>query len=498
MQASRRGVLGATILGSSMVFIDGTLVNVILPKLQETFHATGAQIQWVVEAYTLFLSALILVGGALGDRYGRKRIYEYGTFIFVAASIACGLSRTLWQLTLARAIQGIGGALLTPGSLAIINAVFPEKERGRAIGTWSGSSAMATALGPVLGGYLSDNFSWRWAFFINVPIAALTIALSRKFLPTDCKETGTEALDLPGALTSTLGLTGLTVALIEAGRVGLRNGMVSGLLVASVVLLALFLLIEARNPRAMMPFELFRARQFSGANAFTLFLYAAMGAAFYFLPFYLIQIQGFTAIQAGAANLPFIAIMFVFSRWTGGLYDRVGARIPLTIGALIAGTGLVLLGALSNSNASYWRAFFPGIATFGLGVALCVSPLTTAALGAIPVERSGVASGINNSVARCGGLLAVAVATLLMLSTFRHHLREELEPLPIDARIKNALIVDSSQLAALSVPETAPAALKPLARRSIELAYVRSFKEIMFFAAILTFAAAGVAFFALR
>ncbi len=494
---NRNAVLAATILGSSMVFIDSTVVNVILPRLQVELHVTGVQIQWVVAAYLLFLSSLILLGGALGDRFGRRVVFEAGIVVFALASVGCGLSRTLWQLTLARSVQGIGGALLTPGSLAIINACFPGAERGKAIGTWSGFTAITTALGPVLGGWLSDNFSWRWVFFINVPLAIITLLITREFVPELRPEAAGPACDLKGAAASTLGLGGVTLGLVEAARAGIQSPYVWIAFLGGLILLLLFLRIESASPAPMLPLSLFRSQVFSGANTLTLLLYGGFGAVFYFLPFNLIQVQGFTATQAGAANLPFVLIIFLLSRWSGSLYDRFGARLPLTIGPLLVACGFLLLGYLPGVHSRYWASVFPGIAVFALGMAICVPSLTTAVLTAAPVERSGIASGVNNAMARLGTLLAVAGMTLFMFFSFDRHLQTDLGPLAVNPEIKRQLLAQSRSLAALEIPSGDPR-VKFLLTQVVDESYLRSFSEVTLIAAMLALSGAFVGFAKLK
>ncbi|MBC7693098.1 MAG: MFS transporter [Methylotenera sp.] len=490
---NRLGILTATILGSSMVIMDSTVVNVILPRLQTEFQVSADQIQWVVEAYFLFLSALILLGGALGDRFGRKCIFQLGTVLFIAASLGCALAGSLLQLTVARALQGIGGALLTPGSLAIINATFPKAERGRAIGTWAGFSAITSALGPVLGGWLTEEFSWRSVFLLNLPLGLLTLHFARKFVPANCGESeksGRSRLDYRGALTSTFGLAGITFGLIESSRLGFQDPRVFGSLGAGALLLAHFLWLELRTPSPLLPPELFRSRAFTGANFSTFLLYGALGGVFFFLPFNLIQVQGFTPTQAGAANLPFVLILFILSRWTGGFHDRYGPRYPLVGGSLIAGVGFLLLGFLPGllagptGQAGYWSAFFPGLIVFGIGMSFCVSPLTTAVLESVPTEHSGVGSGINNAIARFAGLIAIAVMTLLILRSFKIHLKSELLHAP-----NAAILARASELAALDAPE---------ARVEIRRAYLASFRELMGLSFLLALGSALCAFFTLK
>src|SRR5438552_13348044 len=310
-------VLAATILGSSMVFIDGTVVNVALPALQTNLNATVTDVQWVVEAYALFLAALLLLGGSLGDHFGRKRIYTIGVVLFALASVWCGLSPSIHQLIAARAVQGVGGALLVPGSLAIISATFGEDERGQAIGTWSGSTAITTALGPVMGGWLIEHVSWRAVFFLNVPLALIVLALVFLFMPESRDEEETGKLDLTGAALATISLGAIVYGLIESSRLGFHIPVVIVALSSSLIFLFAFVIVEARRRHPMMPLGLFRARNFTGANLLTLFLYAALAGTLFFLPLNLIQVQGYSATAAGAASLPFILIMFLLSGWSG-------------------------------------------------------------------------------------------------------------------------------------------------------------------------------------
>jgi EmrB/QacA subfamily drug resistance transporter len=469
-------VLAATILGSSMVFIDGTVVNVALPALQKSLKATVADVQWIVESYALFLAALLLVGGALGDRFGRKRIFSLGVVLFALASVWCGFAPGVNQLIFARAVQGIGGALLVPGSLAIISASFSKEKRGQAIGTWSGFTAITAAVGPVLGGWLIENVSWRAIFFINVPLAAVVLALVFRHVPESRDEDGAYGLDWVGAALATVSLGAIVYGLIESSQAALIGGAVS---------LAAFLLVEKRGSHPMLPLSLFRSRDFSGANLLTLFLYSALAGMFFFLPMNLIQVQGYTATAAGAATLPFILIMSVLSRWSGGLVKRFGARTPLVIGPAVAALGFALF-LRPGVGGSYWTTFFPAVVVLGLGMAVSVAPLTTAVMNAVESNRAGIASGVNNAVSRTAGLLAIAVLGLVMLHGFNRGLdrRSAGLNLPASERVK---------LGAAEAPASADPGTRQAVKHAVAEAFVDGFRRVMLIAAVLALLSSGVA-----
>ena len=475
-QAKGSWILTATILGSSMVFIDGTVVNVALLALQSKLNATVVDVQWVVEAYALFLAALLLTGGSLGDHFGRKRIYVIGVSLFALASIWCGLAPDINQLILARAAQGIGGALLVPGSLAIITNCFDEEHRGQAIGTWSGFTAITAAIGPVLGGWLIENVSWRAIFFINGPIAVIVLALVFFHVP-ESRDEESRGLDWVGAVLATVSLGAIVFGLIESTRFGFSHPTIIAALVGGVVTLILFLLLEYRQQNPMLPLSLFRSRDFSGANLLTLFLYTALSGALFFLPLNLIQVQGYTSTAAGAALLPFILLMFLLSRWSGGLIKRYGAKLPLVIGPLVVAVGFVLF-MLPSVGGSYWTTFFPAVVVLGLGMAISVAPLTTTVMSSVKENRAGIASGINNAVSRTAGLLAVAIFGLVMLQGFNRHLNHSLSSLPISAELKAEIDKQRVRLADVDLPAEVEPSLKTKLDQAISESFVSGFRRV--------------------
>lgn len=493
---ARTWILVATILGSSMAFIDSTVVNVALPAVQGTFNATAVDVQWVVESYGLFLGALILVGGSLGDLLGRRLIFTLGVAIFALASAACGAATSIHQLILARSVQGLGAALLVPGSLAIISTAFDEKSRGQAIGTWSGFTAITTAIGPVLGGWLVEHASWRWVFLINLPLAAAVIAISLWQIP-ETRRAGAGRVDWTGALLATIGLGGLVVGFMESVNLGWKTPLVFGGLIAGAGCLAAFVYVESRAASPMLPLTLFQSRSFSGANLLTLFLYSAVGIFFFLFPLNLIQVQGYSATAAGGAMLPLILLMFLLSRWSGGLVARYGPRTPLIVGPLIAAVGFVLF-ALPSVGQIYWTAFFPAVIVLGFGMAVTVAPLTTVVMNSVSQDRVGAASGINNAVARVAGVLAIAVLGVVMVKAFSSQLSHSLEHLSLSTGVLRQLKADAIKLAGLQVPD----ALDPGTRSTVELlvkhAFVSGFRIVILICAGLSVASAAVAWAMIR
>ena len=418
--AAGRGTLLAAILASGMVFLDSTVVNVALPRLGAELDATVAGLQWTVNGYLLMLAAFVLLGGALGDRFGRRRVFLLGVVWFAAASVLCGLAQGTGWLVAARFLQGAGGALLTPGSLSVLQASFHPDDRGRAIGTWSGLSGVSTALGPLLGGWLIDTLSWRWIFFVNLPLAVGVVLAALRWVPESRDEEvsrtggGRRRFDVAGALLGALALGGVTYALIDAPARGLDSPAVLAAAVLGVVAVVVFVLVERRRgDTAMLPTGLFSSRLFSVLNVFTVVVYAALGGFTFFLAVYLQNVVGWSALLTGLATVPMTVLLLVGSPRAGALSARIGPRLPLTVGPVIAAVGLLLLRRV-GPGASYWVDVLPGVALFGAGLTLVVAPLTTSVLGAVSDRFAGVASGFNNAASRAGGLLAVAALPLLV------------------------------------------------------------------------------------
>jgi EmrB/QacA subfamily drug resistance transporter len=473
-----------------MAFIDSTVVNVAIPALQDSFQANIVEVQWVVESYALLLSALILVGGSLGDHFGRRRIFLAGVILFAAASALCGLSRTIQQLIVYRAIQGAGAALMVPGSLAIISASFDEQSRGRAIGTWSGFTAITTALGPVFGGWLIQHASWRWAFFVNLPLAAAVIAISLLRVP-ESRSHSVPSVDIRGTLLVILGLGGLVAGFVESSTLGWSRTVIAALVVGCLCLV-LFVWVEAHEKSPMVPLELFHSSEFSGANLLTLFLYSALSIFFFLYPMNLIQVHSYSTAEAAAAAFPMIVLMSTLSRWAGGLVSKYGGRLPLIVGPLIAAAGFFIFGLVQTSG-SYWRTFLPGFIVLGFGMTVTVAPLTTVVMNCVGQDRAGTASGINNAVSRVAGVLAVAILGLVMTRVFEAHLDHSLAKLALPADIVREIDTNSTRLAAINIPTGLNESTQQSLRGVISDAFVFAFRVVMGICVILAITSAGFA-----
>jgi len=489
-QARQRWVLAACVLGSSMAFIDGSVVNVALPRMESELETTLAYMTWVINAYTLCMSALLLIGGAAADQIGRRRIFLIGISIFSIASIGCGIAPTVEMLILARAIQGVGAALLIPCSLAIIGAAFGEKERGAAIGIWSGASAIAAGSSPLLGGWLVDHVTWRAIFLINPVIAVPTILIALRHVPESIDTEAKKGLDGRGAALAFFGLGLLVYGLIAASERGWSSSIVLGAIVLGLVLLVAFVAAERRSPTPMMPLNVFRSQTFSGVNILTLLLYGALGGMMFFLPFLLIQVHGYTATEAGGAFLPFTIILGVLSKWGGGLVDRFGARLPLIIGPTIVAVGMALIAA-PGTGGSYWTTFFPPMAVLGLGMAVTVAPLTTTVLNSVAQHQTGVASGINNAVAQVASLLLIAILGTVGISTLNRALDRNLAGTSAEVR----QIGDMARRGFVmpTMPPRTPQPVQETARGVVAESFLDTIRHVMMLTAALSLASAAAA-----
>ena len=407
-----RWVVAATVLGSGIAALDATVVGIALPAIGRDFHAQMASMQWVVDGYTLTLAGLLLLGGALGDAHGRRKLFAIGTVWFALASLACGLAPDVESLIAARALQGVGAALLTPGSLAILQASFTPDDRPKAIGAWSGLGGVATAVGPFLGGWLISAVSWRLVFFINLPVAVAVVAIAARHVPESRAPGPRQPLDVAGAVTISLALAGVTYGLIAASASGWGSPLVLASLLAGAVMFVVFGRIEARSPNAMLPLTVFRTRQFTAANAVTFVVYGALGGALFLVPVVLQQVCGYSAVASGLALLPVTFIMLALSARSAALAARIGPRLQMTVGPLVIAAGMVLFTRV-HGNGDYLTQVLPAVLVFGFGLAINVAPLTATALAAAPAEHSGIASAVNNDVARAASLIAVAVLPVL-------------------------------------------------------------------------------------
>jgi EmrB/QacA subfamily drug resistance transporter len=403
-----RWVLLATVLGSGLAALDSTVVNIALPTIGKDFDAGLSSLQWVVNAYTLTLAGFLLLGGALGDRFGRRKVFVIGVAWFAAASLLCSISPNAEFLIGARALQGMGAAMLTPGSLAILEASFTSEDRAAAIGAWSGLGGIMTALGPFLGGWLVQSASWRWIFIINIPFAVIVVWVGLRHVPETRNEQAPKGLDFSGAALTVVGLAGVIAALTAGPEQGWTAPVVLVPLIVGLVCIGAFIRVEARSPHPLVPLAIFKVKQFTSANLVTFVVYAALSGAFFLLPIQLQTVVDYSPIASGAALLPITLIMLTFSARAGRLATRIGPRIPMSLGPVIAGVGLILLTRI-GAGSTYWVDVLPGVIVFGCGLSLTVAPLTATVLGAAPDQFAGVSSAVNNDVARTAGLIAVAV-----------------------------------------------------------------------------------------
>src|SRR5918998_1834151 len=489
---SRPWVIAAASLGSGMAFLDSTILNVALPALQSELGASVREVQWTYGAYALVLSALLLVGGTLGDRFGRRRLFVLGAAIFAVASVWCALAPGPAQLITARGVQGIGGALLVPGSLAIIGASFEGRLKAKAIGTWGALSAIAMAVGPVLGGLLVEEVSWRAAFLINPVLAIVAIPIALWHVP-ESRDPEAHNLDLIGAVLATTGLAGLVYALIESSAWGLGAPRVLVALTVGLIGLASFIWVERHVKDPMVPPSLFRSRTFDGANLVTLLFYMALTGSLYFLPFLMMQVHGYSALVAGSVFLPFVAMAFLIGRLSGRISARFGTKIPLVVASLAVLVGLLLFAVPGVEHDSYWTSFFPAMLVQGIGMALAITPLTTAALGSVHREHSGLASGVNNAVARVAGLMAVALLGVFVYGVFSMSLDARLHSMDLSEEVRSEMEAAKTHLGAAEAPEGVNAGTEAHIERAIDESFVAGFRAVMLASAGLALASALVA-----
>ncbi len=491
-----RFVMASTILASAMAFIDGTALNVILPSLQKSLNATGTDLFWILNAYLLMLASLILIGGSLGDKLGRKKIFTIGILIFLVGSLLCGFAADVLTMIIYRAIQGIGGALMIPGSLSLISSSINPDERGKAIGTWSAITTIVTMGGPVLGGFFGDAGLWRYIFFINIPIGLVAIFL----LLTKVKETKNDdddkSIDYAGAITIVAALSSLTFGFLEIPEVGLYNWKAYFFIISGTFLLLIFIMIEYKSKHPMMPLKLFSKKTFSGANLLTFFLYAGLGAGMLFLSLNMVQAQGYSQLQSGLTFLPFTILMILMARFSGALADKHGPRLLLIVGPAVAGLGFILLSLVKETNgfADYWTTFFPGIMVFGFGMSLTVVPLTTAVMAAVDDHFSGTASGINNALTRISNVFANAVFGALAVVFFTGALQKNIASVSLNPHVKQEVIKESVNLGNAKVPDAVLASDKEMIKKAYRDSFIKVYTNIMLISAALCFTGAFMAF----
>jgi EmrB/QacA subfamily drug resistance transporter len=476
--SSQPWVVAAASLGSGMAFLDSTVMNVALPAVQTDLNVSASGVQWVFGAFALVLAAFLLVGGSLGDRYGRRRVFVLGAAIFAVASVWCALAPDPAQLFVARAVQGAGGALLVPASLAIVGASFEGKLRAKAIGAWAALSATAMAVGPLLGGLLVKEVSWRAAFLITPAMAVVAIPIALRHVP-ESRDPEARRLDLVGAILATSGLGGLVYGLIESSASSFSDPVVLAALTVGFVALSAFVVVERRTKEPMVPPSLFRSRDFGGANLVTLLFYMALTGSLYFLPFLMMQVHGYSAFVAGSVFLPFVAMTFVLGRLSARICARYGAKVPLVVASLAAAAGFMLFALPSAEHGSYWTSFFPAMVVQSFGMALVITPLTSVALGSVVAEHSGMASGVNNAAARVAAPLAVAVLGVVIYGVFSISLDTRLDNMNLSSEVRSEMEVAKADLGAAEAPEGVDAGTAAQIERAIDESFVAGFRAVM-------------------
>lgn len=499
--AAGRWILFSTILATSMVFIDGSALNVVLPSLQKDLNATGADIFWVLNAYLLVLASMMLPGGSFGDKFGRKKIFGLGIVIFTTGSLLCGISPTVSFLIVSRSIQGLGGALMVPGSLSLITSLIREQERGKAIGTWSAITTIVSIGGPIIGGVLGDHGLWRYIFFINIPIGIISLIALWSKVPETSNEDDKSRVDIPGALLLVAGLASITYSCLKFPTAGLQDWKVNSIMVFGLVDLILFLVVEKRSKSPMIRLQLFSNRNFTGLNLLTFFLYGALGGGFLFLSLNYVQIQGYTQTESGLTFLPFTFILGLFSRYIGTLSDRFGTKPFLTAGPFTTGLGFLWMSFIKQTAgfSAYWTSYFPGMILISIGMLLTVVPLTTAVMNSISQKQSGISSGVNNAVSRIAGIFANAAFGALALMLFTRSILDKLASSNLNDLQKSKIAAEAVNLGNAQVPanlfDTDQARqIKQLFHHS----FLESYQCILLICAGMCFTAAGIAFFRLK
>jgi EmrB/QacA subfamily drug resistance transporter len=474
-------IMVSAILASAMAFIDATALNVILPSLQKSLNATGTDLFWLLNAYLLMLAALILIGGSLGDKLGRKKVFRLGILIFITGSAACGFAPDVIFLILFRIVQGIGGALMIPGSLSLISSSINEQERGKAIGTWSAITTVVTMGGPILGGALGDAGLWRYIFFINVPIGLVALLILSFKVKESRDEDADKTIDISGAITIALGLALLTFGFLRIPEVGFHSPHVYISLPLGLLLLFVFIYIEKKSRHPMMPLQLFSNATFTGVNLLTFFLYAGLGAGMLFLSLNLVQVQGYSQLKSGLTFLPFTILMITIARYAGGIADKYGPRTLLIAGPATAGLGLLILSFIKQTNgpADYWTTFFPGIMVFGLGMSFTVAPLTAAVMGSVSDHFSGTASGVNNALTRIANVFANAIFGALAVLFFAGALQDHIKKIPLDTKEKQLIIAEAANLGNAKVPVKVNSKDKIIIERAYHESFIHAYANIM-------------------
>ena len=493
--SSERWTLLVTILASSLVFIDGSALNIALPALQHDLGLSGPQLLWVVNAYSLFLSALLLIGGAMGDRYGRNRIFGLGLFLFMIASLFCGISTNATQLITARVFQGIGGALLIPGSLSILSAQFPANKTGGAIGLWSMFSALTAIIGPLLGGWLAEIGLWRYIFFINIPFSVFVL-WAIYYRVAESKNTEANKLDFVGAFFATLGLAGITYGFIESANIGFGDIIIVFSLSIGGLSSIAFIFSQHFGKQPMMPLKLFTITDFSITNIATLFIYGALGAIMFFLPLNLVQVQGYSEVQTGLSLLPVMILIVLLSSVSGRISDKTGPRLFLSIGPLITGFAFFLFAnqGLTSGPEAFWNTFFLPLVLLGTGMGLTVAPLTTTVMLSVSKNNSGIASGVNNTVSRMSGVLSIALLGAMVLYFFKQYLFGQLHDLNMPMDVIEALNKEAINLASTAAPANTPADMLEKIEFLVKTSFIRSFNRVALISAMATWLSALLCF----